>query len=251
MANRRINLAVQENKLPEIFDSIQGEGPHVGRPSVFVRLSGCNLYCVWCDTAYTWNWKETPYPHQRDSKFVRVDEQERLDVESCSRILNKSSLRHLVVTGGEPMIQQSDLVVLLKALVSSEPKWSIDIESNGTIIPCESLAGMIESFVISPKLSNSGVPKKLRVRGRALSWFSKNERSYFKFVVDSRSDLAEADELIDDFAIRKERVYLMPAADSLEQLRAAQTRVADWCIERGYRFSDRLHIRLFGAKRGV
>ena len=121
-------LAVKQGGEPEIFYSIQGEGPHFGRPSVFLRLSGCNLSCRWCDTPYTWNWEEGENRHEQAQQYNKQAEQQSLQVESLSTQLNSFPCRHLVLTGGEPMLQQKRLVALLDTLnADSETPWSVDI----------------------------------------------------------------------------------------------------------------------------
>ena len=109
-----MRLAVTEPGVPEIFHSLQGEGVSCGKPSVFVRLSQCNLHCIWCDTAYTWNFQGTEFLHRDDApgvprKFDRAQETIDLTVEALADRLVSQPCRRIIFTGGEPLLQQREL----------------------------------------------------------------------------------------------------------------------------------------------
>ncbi|MDA1128102.1 MAG: 7-carboxy-7-deazaguanine synthase QueE [Chloroflexi bacterium] len=106
---------------PEIFHSIQGEGVSMGVPSVFLRLATCNLACHWCDTKYTWDWQNFDY----QTEVVEMDGddiQQRVRAFDCS---------HVVITGGEPLLQQADLTSLVEIMVAEG--YTFEVETNGTI----------------------------------------------------------------------------------------------------------------------
>jgi 7-carboxy-7-deazaguanine synthase len=228
-------------RIAEIFHSIQGEGLLAGVPSVFIRTSGCNLRCDWCDTPYA-SWKP-----------------EGLEM-SVSEILKKISVwncNHVVLTGGEPMIAP-DLTELADAL--KKQGKHITIETAGTIlpngIPCD-LASL------SPKLSNSTPPPE-----RDSAWARKHEatrlqpeviaewiRKYpfqLKFVVSTENDLAEIKTLLSRLPpVPSDRILLMPEGIDVKTLATRSPWLVEICKREGFRFCPRLHIELFGHTRGT
>ncbi len=117
------------NGSPEIFHTLQGEGPTLGSPAVFLRLSLCNLHCHWCDTPYTWNWEKTPWPHQDGTKFSKAEQIIDLSPAQIAPLINNFHCKRLVITGGEPLLQQNDLLPLLQLLPNTP---FLEIETNGT-----------------------------------------------------------------------------------------------------------------------
>lgn len=223
---------------PEIFASIQGEGISAGLPSTFVRLAVCNLRCVWCDTAYTWDW----------SRYSREEQILPMPVEAVFEAVRALPPRRVVVTGGEPLLQRRQLAPLLRRL--GEAGYQVEVETNGTVVPAEA-ADYIHQFNVSPKLTHSGNEGLARIRQDALRWFAADPRANFKFVVQSEAGLAEVEDLRAEFRIPADRVVLMPEGRSADELRARSPWLAEVCTRRGYRFSTRLHILLWGDKRGV
>lgn len=226
-------------KISEIFYSIQGEGVLVGVPSVFVRTSGCNLRCVWCDTPYTsWN------PEGAD-----------MGVPEILEAVRGYSAKHVVVTGGEPMIAP-EIVPLTQGL--RDAGLHITIETAGTVfapVACDLMS-------ISPKLKNS-VPLE-RDGGR---WAAQHERLRFqpdvlrrltgaydyqlKFVIAAPEDVVEAASLVSEIQADQTRVVLMPEGISAATLLERARWIAEICKERGWRYSPRLHVDLWGDRRGV
>lgn len=249
--NQKLHLSVQAAGEPEIFHSLQGEGPFTGRPSIFVRMSGCNLYCSWCDTPYTWNFSGTPFVHEDDVKFDKSAESVSLGLEEVSAKILSFPRAALVLTGGEPLVQQPTLIPLLRALRRVDPTWVFDVETNGTYVPDAELDSLISHYVVSIKLGNSGVKKAHRLRGAALSFFSQSEKSFLKCVVGAGDDVQEVEALVEQLGISPDRTYLMPLARNVEQLTRRENTVSDLALERSMRFSDRLHLRLYGDKRGT
>lgn len=236
---------------PEIFFSLQGEGKNQGAPSVFVRTSRCNLYCAWCDTPYTWNWTGTPFAHDGAQKFDMGAQTIELEVNEVAALVRRFPCRRLVLTGGEPMLQASDCAALVRELSAAGPRYAVEIETNGTLAPPAELDAVLDQYTVSPKLESSAVERSLRLRPEALSFFAASAKSVFKFVVAGEHDVAQVEELVAAHGIDRDRVYLMPKASSTEQLAALGPSVAAACLAGGYRFSDRLHIHLFGNRPGV
>ncbi|HWO07954.1 MAG TPA: 7-carboxy-7-deazaguanine synthase QueE [Polyangiaceae bacterium] len=236
---------------PEIFFSLQGEGKNQGAPSVFVRTSRCNLYCAWCDTPYTWNWTGTAFVHESAPKFDMVAQTIELDVAEVAQIVRRFPCRRLVLTGGEPLLQASDCAALVRELRSDGARYAVEVETNGTLLPPAELEAVLDQYTVSPKLESSAVERSLRLRAEALAFFAAAAKSVFKFVVAGGADVAEVGRIVSEHAIDPDRVYLMPKASSAEELRKLSPSVAAACLAAGYRFSDRLHIHLFGNRPGV
>ena len=223
---------------PEIFASIQGEGASIGYPSTFVRLAICNLRCTWCDTAYTWDW----------SRYNREEQVLPMSPQAVFEAVRALPPRRVVITGGEPLLQRRQLVPLLALL--NEAGYHVEVETNGTVAPAEA-APLIHQFNVSPKLAHSGNEGLARIRQDALRWFGGDERAVFKFVVQDQADLAEVESLRETLGIPSARVSLMPEGRTAEELRQRSPWLAEVCTQRGYRFSTRLHILIWGDKRGV
>ena len=244
-------LAVTAAQRPEIFHSLQGEGPHLGRPSVFVRFSECNLTCHWCDTPYTWNWQERDHEHENHKRYDKAQEQVTLDVAQLAAEIRRFPCQNLVLTGGEPMLQQKRIVPVLEQLRGeTDAPWYVDLETNGTVLPAASFDRYVSCYVVSPKLSNAKVDERQRIKAEAMTWFANSPKAFFKFVVGDESDLVEIKALVERFNIQQDKVFLLPKASTLEELEANQAVVANMSLQAGYRFSDRLHLRLYGRKRG-
>lgn len=229
-------------KEAEIFFSIQGEGKNCGRPSVFVRLSGCNLACGWCDTPYTWDWK----------KFRREEEATELGVEEVAREILKDRCKNIVFTGGEPMLQQRALTALMRRL---RPKGNegffFEVETNATILPSAEFDALIDQYNCSPKLSNSSNAKRLRERPAVYQRFAHHPKAFFKFVIASELDLQEILGLAAAYQIPKEKIYLMPEGTAARALQEKKKWLTGACKKNGFLFSPRLHIEKFGDRRGV
>lgn len=229
--------------ISEIFYSVQGEGELTGVPSVFVRTSGCNLRCAWCDTPYaSWN----PEGETRDLESI-VDE------------VAKHGASHVVLTGGEPMIAKN---IRRVADALRRRGQHITIETAGTIAP-DGIACDLAS--LSPKLANS-TPKPgsiddswierheaLRLQPEILRQWVDGYDFQLKFVVANESDLAEIQQQLASLErkIAPSKVLLMPEGTGVAQLAARRDWLVELCKEHGYRYCNRLHIELFGNTPGT
>lgn len=232
-------MHVNENlKLSELFVSLQGEGPSLGKPCVFVRLAGCNLHCRFCDTKYTWDFQTYRYEDE-----VRV----RSIGDVADEIVATGKSR-VVITGGEPLIQRRALERLLALLPET---FAVEIETNGTFTPGECLAARVDQWNVSPKLENAGDPRGARVVPAALSALLATGRAYFKFVLERPGDAAEALALAAELGVPNERVLFMPQATSREELSERAPLVAAEALTRRVGYSHRLHVELWGGRRGT
>ena len=240
-------LATQAPGEPEIFASVQGEGPSAGMPCTFLRLSRCNLACVWCDTAYTWHFAGDERPHRDGMEFDRTANQLTLDEEEVAARITALGQKRLVITGGEPLLQAPALARLLGHL----PDVTVEIETNGTTKASPALDIRIDQFNVSPKLAHSGNPAELALIPERLDAYATDPRAWFKFVIAAPADLGEVLALRDRYRFKPDHVFLMPEGTDSETLRAREQWLAPLCVEHGFRMSDRLHIHLFGDTRGT
>ncbi len=198
----------------------------MGTPAVFLRLAGCNLACSWCDTKHSWG------------KGIEMDEAE------VAERIRSYRCPNLVITGGEPLMQQQELVTLLAQLPRD---MFVEVESNGTLLPQPLLLQRVNQWNISPKLGHSGNALTRTVKADVLAQFAALPHAWFKFVVQQAEDW----EAIAILGLPKERIILMPCATTRAALEAARPTVAELCIRQGVRFGDRLHLVLWDDKKGV
>lgn len=224
-------------RLSELFSSLQGEGPSLGSPALFVRLALCNLRCRWCDTRYTWDFER--YDYEREVFTLSAEE-------LVARIVS-SGARRVIFTGGEPLLQQRALQRVIGAL---DPATQIEIETNGTLAPEAALLARVNQWNVSPKLAHAGDDAARRIRLEALRALRQSERAFLKFVVESAGDSEEILALVRELDWPAERVCLMPQATSASELTQRSGFVAELCQRAGFRFSPRLHVLLWGGERG-
>ena len=232
---------------PEIFASLQGEGPSAGKPCAFIRLSRCNLACHWCDTAYTWRFTGDNRPHRSGLAYDRAANQVTLSEEDAATRIAALGKPRLVITGGEPLLQAPALARMLALL----PGMAIEIETNGTVAPPPALDALVHQYNVSPKLAHSGNPADLALIPERLAHWAAEPRAFLKFVIAEPSDVEEVLGLASQFAIPRERIYLMAEGTDPATLAAREHWLAQLCLDRNLTLSKRLHIELYGDERGT
>lgn len=244
-------LATDDTGGPEIFASLQGEGPSAGMPVAFVRMSRCNLACVWCDTAYTWRFADeqggNDRPHRDGIAYDRRANQVTLSAEDTAARIAALGQKRLVITGGEPLLQAGALAEMLAHL----PDIAVEIETNGTVAPPPRLDVRVDQYNVSPKLAHSGNSADLALLPERLDAWATDPRAFLKFVIASPADVEEVLALHRRYRFRPERVFLMAEGTDSATLRARQAWLSQLCMEHGFRMSDRLHIHLYGDTRGT
>jgi len=226
--------------LAELFVSIQGEGALVGVPSVFVRTSGCNLRCRWCDTPFS-SWAPEGEAWTVDAVVAEVE--------------RHASVRHVVLTGGEPLIAPA-LPALAEALHARG--YHLTVETAGTVfVPLP-----VDLWSVSPKLADSTPGPEAgpwQRRHEAARWRPEVVRQMMagggdyqlKFVVSEQAEIAEIEARVAEVGARPERVMLMPQGTTNEEISERSQWLVPVCIAHGWRLCDRLHVRLFGHQRGT
>lgn len=240
-------LATDDTGGPEIFASLQGEGPSVGKPVAFIRLSRCNLACTWCDTAYTWRFEGDNRPHRDGLTFERRANQVKLSPAEAAERIAATGQTRLVITGGEPLMQGSALAEMLAHL----PDIAVEVETNGTTKAPARLDARIDQYNVSPKLAHSGNAAELALIPERLAAYAADERAFFKFVIAQASDVDEVLEIVSAHTVPASRVFLMAEGTTSEAQRERQAWLSGLALKHGFRMSDRLHIHLYGDTRGT
>lgn len=239
----------------ETFYSIQGEGKSSGMPAIFLRLAGCNLRCngfsyqdpdtkehLGCDSKQVWQRGER-------SDFASII----ADWERAGWLQKLAQGAHLVITGGEPLLQKPALAAFLQYLDNAlSCKVFVEIETNGTLSAGDFLLQRINQFNVSPKLAHSGEPLQKAFQSDVIAQFVACEKANFKFVLAKQADV---DELIiryvQPFAIQRQRVWLMPEGGTREAVNAKKGWIVDLCKQHGFNFSSRLQVDIWGEVVGV
>ena len=235
----------------EVFYSIQGEGKTVGIPSVFVRLGGCNLMCggmgtqfdgelhngaEWrCDTVEVW---------------MNATAKEVQDVlpEDCIQAIKNGA--HIILTGGEPTMQQAGLEEFIRYVKHNiNPNAYFEVETNGTVMPTVFMFEQIHLWNCSPKLTNSGMDTSMTYKPDVIQALNR-KNTIFKFVVNSEKDWKEIQELY-LHNVDREKVYLMPSGENQELLNQNKLNVVELAKENYLNFTTRLHIEIWDKKTGV
>jgi 7-carboxy-7-deazaguanine synthase len=223
-------------RVVETFSSLQGEGVLAGTPSFFIRTSGCNLRCTWCDTPYASWWPEGA----------------RLAVDELLGRAAAAGLRHVVVTGGEPLLQR-EIGALTRALVAAG--HHVTVETAGTLAP----AFACDLLSASPKTANSDSTgpwaQRHRTRRTLLAplrtLLAEHPEYQVKFVVRGAQDMPEILALVESSGAERERVLLMPEGRTPAEVAAHAPVVAALCLAHRLRYAPRLHMDLFGGRRGA
>jgi len=224
------------------YDTIQGEGISIGCPAAFLRLQGCSLSCIWCDTTEVWE-KGNPYT------FTEL-----IDMIVGSGLAGKlMDGQHLVITGGSPLRQQIRLCRFLQALAEVTGIVPfVEVENECVIFPVGTLINQVTLWNNSPKLSNSGVPTALRYKPELIQLMSLLDGSWFKFVIEKTSDWDEIEsEFLNPSLIRREQIILMPCGSTRMELEEKREMVVGLAVKEGVRYCSREHIVLWNKKIGV
>ena len=240
-----MNSSSEKINVCEVYISIQGEGKYLGHPAIFIRTSGCNLRCQWnetlCDTPYT-SW-------QAETSFETIT-----DITNQVRRIkeNYKSVKKIVLTGGEPLIQKN-LDLLINELATMD--FFLSLETNGTIAkPLK-----IDFVTLSPKLKSSvptltkfeSMHESIRYDKEALSYWLNNYPYQLKFVVNDDSDENEISWILSDLGINdSENIYVMPQGISKIELESNSKKCINISMRRGWKYSPRAHIEVYGNVRG-
>ncbi len=245
------NTSQSKLKLSELFCSVQGEGPHAGTSCVFLRLATCNLKCSWCDTKYTWDWEN--YDFNKEVREISIED-------IWKRITDCPNISHIVITGGEPLLQQNRLIPLLKLIKDKKKEdnrshyYYIEIETNGTVIPSKELIHLVDQWNISPKTANSFNEKNgidlENLYKKPLFIFRDLENSFFKFVIDKFDDFKDIEQYVQNYGLPKERLILMPQAITKEKLLEKSVWINEYAKKNNFTFSTRLQVLLWDNLRG-
>jgi organic radical activating enzyme len=232
-------------RIVEMFGpTFQGEGPSVGKRAVFLRLWGCNLDCSWCDTPYTWDIRG-----KNGTVFTRAEESDEWSLETIAERfveLSDGTECVLVITGGEPLIQQDQIISLLELL----PGVNVEVETNGTILP--EIDDLRVSFNISPKLESANTTRD-PIRLEALREFAELHfsRVAFKFVSSTPGDLNEVAQIVDEASLDPAQVWIMPEGRDAQTILNTSRTLAQDVLNYGYNLTTRLHVLLWDDLRGV
>jgi 7-carboxy-7-deazaguanine synthase len=216
----------------------QGEGPSLGTRAGFVRLGRCNLACAWCDTPYTWDWDR--YDPEKELSRRTVDE--------IVAAVAPMRVPLVVITGGEPLLQQRHLPPLLERLRGAGHR--IEVETAGTLAPAPEVVALVDRFNVSPKLANSGNPVDRRYKPHVLQHFVSAGAAGFKFVAADIADLDEIAAIVAECAIPVHDVWVMPEGTDASTLVERSKALADAVLEHGWNMTTRLHVLLWGDERG-
>jgi 7-carboxy-7-deazaguanine synthase len=235
MAAIRPHVRADRFLVNEIFYSVQGEGASIGLPAIFLRLQVCNLTCQWCDTRYTWDPLHPDYSHYQS-----------VGLEELLPRLTGYPCRRLIITGGEPLLHTAAIEKLLEQLGN---EWMVEIETNGTL-PGSALIRERCQLNISPKLPSARNRAKT-IKPAVLNLLTNSRDPWFKFVVSGREDYAAMVNIIEQCHLPKERIIVMPEGQDAGTLAEHALEIVELVKESGYRLLPRLHVMLYGNRRGV
>jgi len=248
---------------PEVYPAFQGEGRTTNELCVFVRTSGCSLRCTFCDTSYTWFFEGDKLTHKYSLPANREKYSMRLNPDDMAIAIRKAAgpIRRVVFTGGEPLLQQGEIIEIIKLLRLDKEYWMVEIETNGTIKMNDELAELVNYINCSPKMENSGNPKDRREKVDVLEQFLEidayNDNIYitFKFVVGIdtfKEDLKEIRAWEKRNRIPRDLICLMPEGIEPKQIiEGTKYLFENACKKYGYRLSTRLQVLIYGNKRAV
>lgn len=251
-------------RVSELFYGLQGEGPSIGTPSVFVRLTGCNLQCSWCDTLDVWKRGENyeledlqiaiceiasasslREPFSFDKSDMQVDIS---DYAKGLQALDKGAV-HVVITGGEPLLQDVEVEKLIKAIRAEAPGAYFELETNGTL--ASPVIELFSQINCSPKLASAREPLHKRCNPSALMLLNKHPNINYKFVIGQPSDWHDVQEDYDRYIdLSGTNIYLMPAALNREELIANSRMVWNLAAQNGLKMTTRLQTIAWSNLKG-
>jgi len=247
-------VSTERIAMSEVFGpTLQGEGPTAGHPVVFLRTAGCNLRCRWCDTAYTWDWSGvSDMAREQGGPFSAAEE---MSVEHPMDVARNIAGRlrdgdRIVVSGGEPMLQQEALGAVFHHLAMMGHQPGVEVETNGTQVPTDAALAWVTQFNVSPKLSHSGDPVRMRVVPHALRALRDTGRAVWKFVVATSADVSNVATWADDLDLRREDVWVMPLGRDRAELADRYRAIADAAANLRLNMTPRLHVLAWGDERG-
>lgn len=235
----------------EMFYSIQGEGKYLGTPAVFLRLAACNLSCqgfsykhpdtgehLGCDTAAVWRKGERWH-------FDKI----MAHWEAQGWLAHLAAGAHLVITGGEPLIQQTTLIAFMAMLPGD---YFIEIETNATIMLEPELLERLNQINASPKLNHAGDPLAKRYQPEVLKQLAHHHKAYFKFVLAKPEHLDEImSDYIQKFEIPTQKISLMAEGGTRKCIDSKAIWLVELCKKFNFRYTPRLHIDIWGEVTGV
>lgn len=236
-------------KVSEHFYSLQGEGRTVGRPAIFWRMQGCMLACKFCDTTEVWK-QGTKYTFEEWNKVCHA--------KGYYNLLANGHGAHLVITGGDPMIQQEAIANYFAFMEERDMphhpgSWHIEVETQGTIAPISMFREYVTQWNISPKLANSGEPLTKRFKPHILKQYTHigHANYQFKFVIKEDADVQEALSIASQCDVPARNIVFMPMASTRAELDHVGPLVAAAAIRHGVFYSTRLQVELWDKTTGV
>jgi len=236
-------MAEKSLTISEVFGpTLQGEGKSQGMHTMFVRLGLCNLDCAWCDTPYTWDWTG-----KNGNAYDKETELQRMPI---TQLLERmpDGVKRVVVTGGEPMVQQATLLDFVWGVMRKG--YMTEIETNGTLMPSSDWADLDVQFNVSPKLANSGVARNKAINIGVLTEY-KHHGATFKFVVENNDCIREVVAIAHEARIAPNDIWLMPQGRTSTDILAQLPWLFDKCSQHGFNLSARLHVLAHNDKRGI
>ena len=246
-------ISKMPNGEAEIYLAVQGEGKTIGKPMVFTRLANCNLMCKWCDTFYTWNFDNLnrPNPHSTELPVKKEDYVKEMSEMEVMEKIKEQKVKAVNFTGGEPTLQQTSILNIMRQLRLQEDGWWFETETNGTIKMQQEYLDSLDQINCSPKLESSGNLEPVRHRPEVIQQIK--SKAIFKFVVttDWREDIEEIKNWQKQNKVPSEKIYLMPEGIEKEKIIQGTRFLMDTFAKEGFNISTRLQVICYGAKRAV
>lgn len=243
------NLQVLEDHIKlsgdGVFHTVQWEGDLIGKPTTFIRLHFCNLKCTFCDSWYTWHKKTKEFYNEPKDLLVSQIHNAVRKAQEDKWVPEEKHVYNVCFTGGEPLIQQEKIEKFMR----EHPEYSVQIETNGTILPSEYLLQNAK-FNCSPKLASSGNKESIAIKPVILGIINATVKPCFKFVCSSEEDI---DEVLVKFSfLDRENIYIMPEGVTKEENTLVYEKIIGKIIREGLNTTPRLqNIAFDWAKRGV